>query len=76
MARPRLATELDAEYSIRDYHKVSDKIKPTWDFRGAAADAAFLVELGRTIAEGDVWPEWQPGTEFKSRRVAMMKGAR
>ena len=34
-----------------------------------------LVVLGNGLflANGDTWPEWKPGNEFKARRDAMMK---
>jgi len=62
-------------YVANDYHKVSDEIKPWWDLRGAAQDAALLAQMGLRIAQGDTWPEWKPGCEFKSRRDQMMAGA-
>ncbi len=63
------------EYVAADYHKVTDQIKPWWDLKGAAADAEMLFQMGRKVAQGDTWPEWKPGCEFKARRDAMMAGA-
>jgi Zn-dependent M28 family amino/carboxypeptidase len=60
------------EYVANDYHKVSDEIKPWWDLRGAVADEQLLFHLGLAVAQGDTWPEWKPGCEFKARRDAMM----
>lgn len=60
------------EYVANDYHKVTDELKPWWDFQGAAQDTRILFEIGYDIADGDKWPEWKPGTEFKARRDAMM----
>ncbi len=67
---------LDEDYTNNDYHRVSDEVKPTWNLAGAEADANFLLELGATIANGDSWPEWKPGCEFKARREAMLRAAR
>jgi Zn-dependent M28 family amino/carboxypeptidase len=61
------------EYIALYYHKVGDEIQPWWDFSGAAEDARFLFELGREIADGTTWPEWNPGNEFKARRDQMMR---
>ncbi len=61
------------EYIEKDYHKVSDEVKPDWTFEGAAQDTAFLLEVGLRIANGDKWPEWKAGNEFKARRDAMLK---
>jgi len=63
------------EYVASDYHKVTDEIKPWWDLRGAAQDADMLFRMGLRIAQGDIWPEWKPGCEFKARRDEMMAGA-
>jgi Zn-dependent M28 family amino/carboxypeptidase len=62
-----------AEYTAKDYHKPSDQVKPDWDLSGAAADLGILLELGYRVAQGDRFPEWKPGTEFKARREAMLK---
>jgi Zn-dependent M28 family amino/carboxypeptidase len=61
------------EYIANRYHKVSDEVQPDWTFAGAAQDTAFLLEVGLRIANGDTWPVWKPGNEFKARRDAMLK---
>jgi Zn-dependent M28 family amino/carboxypeptidase len=61
------------EYTERDYHKVTDEIKPDWDLAGGAEDLQLLLEVGWRVAEGTSWPEWKPGSEFKARRDAMLK---
>jgi Zn-dependent M28 family amino/carboxypeptidase len=63
------------EYVANDYHKVTDQIKPWWDLRGAAMDADVLFQMGHELAQGDTWPEWKPGCEFKARRDQMMAAA-
>ena len=63
------------EYVAKDYHKVTDEIKPWWDLRGAAQDADLLFLIGQNLAKTEVWPTWKPGCEFKSRRDAMMAAA-
>lgn len=60
------------EYTTRDYHKVSDEVKPDWDLAGAVEDAQLLIEVGHRVAQGDKFPEWKKGTEFKARREAML----
>lgn len=67
--------KLDDDYTNNDYHKVSDEIKPNWNLAGAEADGKFLLELGATIANGNKWPEWKPGCEFKARRDVMLHAA-
>ncbi len=61
------------EYTTEDYHKVSDEIKPWWDFEGAATDTRLFFELGREVANTSKWPEWKSGTEFKAKREAMLR---
>jgi len=61
------------DYIANRYHKVTDEVQPDWTFEGAAQDAVFLLQVGWRIANGDTWPEWRPGNEFKAKRDAMMK---
>ena len=63
------------EYIENDYHKVSDEVKPGWDLRGAEEDIRFLAEVGWRLADGRDWPQWRPGSEFrtKTRRGATIR---
>ncbi len=63
------------EYTQKDYHKVSDEVKPDWDLSGAVDDLRLLFEVGYSVAQGDGLPEWKPGTEFKGVRDAMLKSS-
>lgn len=63
------------EYTNKDYHKVSDEIKPDWDLSGAVDDAQLLTAIGYRVAQGDKYPEWEPGTEFKAKRDESMRAA-
>ncbi len=65
--------KFEADFDLKDYHKVTDEVRPFWTFEGGAQDAEFLVAIGLRIANGDTWTEWKPGNEFKARRDAMMK---
>ena len=62
------------EYEKNDYHKVSDQIKPDWDLTGAVDDAQLLTVIGYRAAQGDKFPEWKAGTEFKAKRDESLKG--
>src|ERR1043166_6108698 len=62
------------EYTANDYHKPSDEIKPDWDLSGAVEDAQLLFVVGYDVAQGDKFPEWKPGTEFKAKRDQMLNG--
>jgi Zn-dependent M28 family amino/carboxypeptidase len=67
------AKKLADDYVQNRYHKPSDEVQPDWTFEGAAQDTEFLFNVGLRIANGDTWPEWRPGNEFKARRDAMLK---
>lgn len=62
------------EYTAKDYHKVSDEIKPDWDLASAVDDAQLLMIIGHHIAQADKFPTWKQGSEFKAKRDAMMGG--
>ena len=61
------------EYTTNDYHKVTDEVKPDWDLSGAVEDVRLLFQVGYSVAQGEQWPEWKPGTEFKAKREAQLK---
>lgn len=61
------------EYTNKDYHKVSDEIKPDWDLSGAVEDAQLLTMIGYRVAQGDKYPEWKATSEFKAKRDQMMR---
>ncbi len=63
------------EYTERDYHKVSDEVKPDWEFSGGVEDLRLLLDIGWRVADGDQWPGWKAGSEFKARREAMLKSS-
>jgi Zn-dependent M28 family amino/carboxypeptidase len=64
------------EFYAKDYHKVSDEIKPWWDLRGGAQDSDVFFKMGLIVANGDTWPTWKEGCEFKARRDGMMASAK
>ncbi|HEY2932961.1 MAG TPA: M28 family peptidase [Acidobacteriota bacterium] len=61
------------EYTGKDYHNVSDEIKPDWDLSGAVEDLQLLFITGYQVAQDPKLPEWKPGTEFRAKRDAMIK---
>ena len=61
------------DYTAHHYHQVSDEVNPEWDLSGAAQDMQLLFEVGYQVANGDKFPEWKPGTEFKAKRDQMLK---
>lgn len=73
---PGFGEQKVAEYIDRDYHKVSDEVKPDWDLSGAVEDLQVLYEVGRRVAEGRRWPSWNRGSEFRAAREASFKAVR
>ena len=61
------------DYTAHHYHQVSDEVDPNWDLAGAVQDIDLLFEVGYQVANGDKFPEWKPGTEFKPKRDEMIK---
>ena len=68
--------EMRNRYTTRDYHKPSDTVKPDWDLSGAVKDLQLLAEVGYRIANAREYPTWNPGTEFKAKRDAMLKAVK
>src|SRR6184192_801557 len=61
------------DYTAHYYHQASDEVNPEWDLSGAVQDVQLLFEVGYQVGNGDKFPEWKPGTEFKAKRDAMLK---
>ena len=70
---PGFGQEKKDEYVAKHYHQPSDQINPEWDLSGAAEDLKLLFEVGYQVANGEKFPEWKPGTEFKAVRDKMMR---
>lgn len=61
-------------YTSQRYHKPSDEYRPQdWDLRGMEEDAKLFYEVGYKISGESSFPQWKPGSEFKSIREAYMK---
>ena len=73
LSRPVDAPLRSDEFDLKDYHQVTDEVKPDWDLSGAAQDVQLLLEVGYEVANSARWPEWKPGAEFRAKREAMLK---
>lgn len=58
------------DYVENRYHKVSDEYDPQWDLRGVVEDVQMLYRVGRELAQGEDWPNWHAGNEFRAARDA------
>jgi Zn-dependent M28 family amino/carboxypeptidase len=65
---PGYGERVRGAYIQNDYHKPSDEVKPDWDMAGIVDDTRLLFGVGLEVANGDAWPTWAPGSEFRSRR--------
>jgi Zn-dependent M28 family amino/carboxypeptidase len=63
------------EFETVGYHQPTDEFDPSWDMRGAIEDLQVLFRLAHQVANGERWPEWKPGTEFRAVREAMLSAA-
>ena len=64
--------EKSDEYTARHYHQPSDNLDPAWNLSGAVLDAQLLFEIGLRVANGEDYPQWMPGSEFKAVRDEML----
>lgn len=66
--------ELQDNYTAEYYHKPSDEYDPNrWNLDGAVEDVQLLFNVGKRLANSDVWPGWKAGSEFKAIRDSYMK---
>lgn len=56
------------DYEKNRYHGPKDEYDPKWDFRGVQADLDLYYRVGRALAEGNTWPNWVEGDEFRAIR--------
>src|SRR6266480_3188264 len=70
---PEYGKEKRDEFVAKHYHQPSDEVDPGWDLSGAVQDVQLLFEVGYQVANGDKFPEWKAGSEFKAKREAMLK---
>jgi Zn-dependent M28 family amino/carboxypeptidase len=62
--------EKSLEYTRDHYHRVSDEYDLSWVVSGAMEDMEVFFKTGLEVANGDDWPNWKEGTEFRSTRDA------
>ena len=63
------------DYGTNRYHKPADVVDPSWDLRGVVQDLEALYQVGRVLADGDAWPNWYEGSEFRAARDAQRPAA-
>lgn len=73
LSRPETAPLRSDEFDSTDYHQITDEVHSDWDLSGAVQDVQLVFEVGYEVANGDKFPEWKAGSEFKAKRDAMQK---
>ena len=61
-------TAASEDYTRNRYHQPSDEYSPEWKWDGIVQETELLYRLGRALAEGSTWPNWNRGDEFKAIR--------
>ncbi|MEP6776992.1 MAG: M28 family peptidase [Chthoniobacterales bacterium] len=69
---PEFGQQKKDEFVAKHYHQPSDQVDPGWDVSGAVEDLQLLFEVGYQVANGDKYPEWKAGNEFKAKRDELL----
>lgn len=56
------------DYTDNRYHAPADEYSENWDWSGITQDVELFYDLGRTLADGTMWPNWRAGDEFRAIR--------
>ncbi|MGF7156581.1 M28 family metallopeptidase [Novosphingobium gossypii] len=56
------------DYTDNRYHAPADEYSDNWDWTGITQDVELFYDLGRTLADGTMWPNWRQGDEFRAIR--------
>ncbi len=63
-----------ADYAAHRYHNPADEYDPaTWKLDGMVEDVQALYQVGRKLADSEVFPQWAADSPFRARRVEMMR---
>jgi Zn-dependent M28 family amino/carboxypeptidase len=61
-------------FTVNDYHKPTDVVRPDWDLSGLVEDVQLLFLVGYDVSQTPEYPNWLEGNEFRARRDAMTEG--
>jgi Zn-dependent M28 family amino/carboxypeptidase len=56
------------DYTTNRYHKPQDEYDAKWNWDGAVEDLQLNYWIGRTLADGATWPNWNATAEFRTIR--------
>ena len=64
----------ETEWLANNYQKPSDKYDAQcWYMAGIVEDARLAFYVAWKLAGNNYWPQWKPGSEFKSIRESYLK---
>jgi Zn-dependent M28 family amino/carboxypeptidase len=64
------------DYDNNRYHQPSDEWRADWDLSGPVEDLQAYYLAGKTLANGDFWPNYYKGSEFRAARDRDMAAKR
>ena len=56
------------EFLEKRYHTALDEVTDDWDLRGLEQDIELYFGIGLEVADGESWPQWYEGNEFRAVR--------
>jgi Zn-dependent M28 family amino/carboxypeptidase len=56
------------DYTNKRYHQPSDEWRADWDLSGPVEDLQVYYLAGKTLANGDFWPNYYKDSEFRAAR--------
>lgn len=66
--------ELKEQYTRKYYHQPSDDLASgEMNFEGGIDDLKLLFQVGKRLANTDVWPKWKETSEFRAVRESYIK---
>ena len=70
LSRPETAPLRSDEFDSTDYHQVTDEVRSRLGPLRRVQDVQLLFEVGYQVANGDKFPEWKSGSEFRVKGSA------
>ncbi len=68
-------TERNADFVKNRYHSPADEIQENWDVDAAVEDLVLFFSIGKRLADGNEWPQWFEGNEFRAIREGSLAGS-
>ena len=65
-------TRRNADYVQNRYHSPADEVSDDWDVEAAIEDLVLFYKIGKRVANGNEWPQWYKGNEFRAIREASL----